>query len=510
MRRAAREHTSGRPSVVIVMTDQQRADLSAREGYPLDTTPFLDRLAREGTWFDRAYTPTPVCAPARVSLLTGRYPSATRVRENQGTEHAVYEEDLFDVMRARGYATALVGKNHSHVSPDQLDYASRYMHNGGLEADRSSEERGFDRWLENLHHRVSRKATPFPLACQAPYRIVSQAQEWIASRKDAPFCLWLSFPEPHNPYQVPEPYFSMFPSDSLPPLTAGEEALAGKSYPWRYLREIGERAHPDYADLIPRARANYHGMLRLIDDQVSRFVDFLEARGLRDDTLLIVMSDHGDFVGEYGLMRKGAEMPEVLMRVPLSFTGPGIRADRRPRPACVSLVDVLPTICEAIGVPAPPGVQGRSLWPMLTGADFPAGEFASAYAEQGVGGLHFTPADVVEDWPGLKVTDHWKAFDELNACTQSGTLRMVRKGDWKLLLDMQGRGQLYDLAADPLELNDRYGDPACARRRAELLAELAVWMMRVQDPLPVPERGYRRKTDPRNYWEPHRVDPEGS
>ncbi|MGH2533601.1 MAG: sulfatase family protein [Thermomicrobiales bacterium] len=497
---------SSRPNVVLIMTDQQRVDLAAREGYPLDTTPFLDGLARRGTWFDRAYTPTPLCAPARVSLLTGRYPSATRVRENQGTDHATYERDLFDVMREHGYATALVGKNHSHIQTERLDYASRYMHTGGLEANRSRQEQAFDRWLHNLHHRVSLEPTPFPLECQAPYRIVTQAQGWIASIDGAPFCLWLSFPEPHNPYQAPEPYFSRFPPDSLPPLTAGEAVLANKSYPWRYLRDIGERAHPDYAASIPRARANYHGMLRLIDDQVARFLAYLDAHGLRDNTLLVVMSDHGDFVGEYGLTRKGAEMPEVLMRVPLSFTGPGIRANAAPHAAFVSLVDVFPTLCDGMNIPLPAGVQGRSLWPLLTGQTYPAAEFTSVYAEQGVGGRHFTPDDTREEWPGLTIQEEWRAFDELNACTQSGTLRMVRKGDWKLLLDMQGRGQLYDLAADPFELNNIYGGVALAGVQAELLAELAGWMMRVQDPLPVPRRGYRRKTDPRNYWTPYRDD----
>ncbi len=486
------------------MTDQQRADLARREGYALDTTPFLDDLARSGAWFDHAYTPIPVCGPARVSLLTGRYPSAHHVRENRGTDHAVYAHDLFDVVRGEGYASALVGKNHSHLDPERLDFVARYMHNGGLEAARSPEERAFDQWLADLHHRVGLTPTPFPLECQAPYRIVSQAESWIRSLDGAPFCLWLSFPEPHNPYQVPEPYFSMFPPETLPPLATDEAALSGQSFPWRYLRQIGEAAHPNYGEVIPRARANYLGMLRLLDDQIRRFVTFLDNAGLRENTLLVFLSDHGDFVGEYGLMRKGAEMPELLMRVPLFFAGPGVRASAAPHPAFVSLVDVLPTLCEALGVSMPPGVQGRSLWPLLTGGDYPMAEFASVYGEQGIGGLHLTADDVVEDWPGLTITPERRAFDELNACTQSGNLRMVRKGDWKLLLDMHGHGQLYDLADDPFELDNRFDDPSRVETRADLLAELVAWMLRAQDSLPIPVNGYRRKTDPRNYWTPYR------
>ncbi|NOX97493.1 MAG: sulfatase-like hydrolase/transferase, partial [Nitrospirae bacterium] len=105
-----------RPNIVIIMTDQQRADLSAREGYPLDTTPFLDSLARTGTDFNRAYTCMPVCAPARVSMFTGRYPSATRVRTNHNLEDVTYSQDLIDVLKKQGYKVGLSGKNHSHLT----------------------------------------------------------------------------------------------------------------------------------------------------------------------------------------------------------------------------------------------------------------------------------------------------------------------------------------------------------------------------------------------------------
>ncbi len=492
------------PNIVVVMTDQQRADVSAREGFPLDTTPYLDSLAREGTWFNRAYTSMPLCSPARVSMLTGRFAGAHRIRENYGFEHAVYEKDLFDVMGTRGYATALIGKNHAHVRVDRVDYYSTYFHDGGESEKRSPEERAFDQWLQDLHHSVPRDATPFPVECQLPYRIVSEAQEWISSVGSRPFCLWLSFPEPHNPYQAPKPYYSLFPPDTLPPIRVGEEALPSKGFKWQYLRRLGEAAHPDYAASIPRARSNYFGLLRLLDDQMRRFVEFLEAKGLRENTLIVFLSDHGDFVGEYGLMRKGAELAEVLVRIPLFFNGPGIEGRAPPHGAHVSIVDLLPTLCEAVGIETPSGVQGRSLWPLLTGTDYPAEEFASVYAEQGIGGLHYNEEDVAEVQPGLVITETYRAFDELNACTQSGTMRMVRRGHWKLALDMQGRGQLYNLATDRFETDNLYGSPEHAAVQGALLVELAAWMMRADDPLPVPERGYARKTDSRNYWAAHR------
>jgi arylsulfatase A-like enzyme len=494
-----------RPNIVLILTDQQRADLCARDGYPLDTTPFLDRLARQGVWFHRAYTTNPTCAPARVSLLTGRYPNATRVRTNHNLADATYAEDLVDVLKAKGYATAMVGKNHSHLKPDRVGHWFPLSHNGGHgQPGRTDLEQAFDQWLAELHHRVALEPTPFPLECQGPHRAVSDAQRWVESLDGRPFFLWLTFAEPHNPYQVPEPYFSLFPPEAIPPPAAGPEALASKGFKWEYTYRLGKHVYPDYDALRERAVPNYLGMLRLIDDQVRRFVGFLDAQGLRDTTLLLFTSDHGDFAGEYGLMRKGPEMPELLMRIPLLFLGPCVAAREGPHPAHVSLCDILPTLCEAVGAEMPQGVQGRSLWPLLTGQDYPEREFESAYGEQGFGGLHYA-ADA--EWPYENTYiqgPQGPTFDCLNAVSQSGAMRMIRKGDWKLVMDMQGRGQLYRLADDPFELRNLFGQPEHAAVERQLLADLLAWTLRAQDPLPLPRQRYAMKTDPRNFWAPYR------
>jgi len=487
------------PNIVLIMTDQQRADLSAREGYPLDTTPFLDSLARTGTDFARAYTSSPVCAPARVSLFTGRYPSATRVRTNHNLADVTYSQDLIDILREQGYRVGMSGKNHSHVTGDRWDFSAHFSHGGGSGPDRTEEESAFDAFLSGLQHRAHLEPTPFPVACQGPHRAVTKAQEWIESLGNTPFFLWLTFAEPHNPFQVPEPYYSLFPPESLPPCRGGEDALADKGYRWQWLRDTWSTAVPGYEEQIGRTRANYHGMLRLIDDQVKRFVSFLGDKGLREDTIIVFLSDHGDFVGEYGLIRKGPDLPECLTRIPMFFTGPGILARDAMHQAHVSICDIMPTLCEALGVPLPDGVQGRSLWPLLTGQDYPREEFASIYAEHGYGGLAYTAEDDLDPVdegalnPGC-------TFDCLNSWTQSGTTRMVRRGDWKLVFDMQGNGQLYNLADDPAELHDLYGQPAFARIQGELQAELLKWLLRTQDPLPLPRRRYVFKGHPRNYW----------
>lgn len=139
------------PNVVIVMTDQQRADFTRAAGFPLDTMPFLDALGVEGVRFERAYTPMPICAPARISLFTARFPKAHRVRQNASIKHAVYARDLVNLLHGAGYATGLCGKNHSHFDPASLDFAATYNHYGGGRPDRKSEQEiAFDAWLAAL------------------------------------------------------------------------------------------------------------------------------------------------------------------------------------------------------------------------------------------------------------------------------------------------------------------------------------------------------------------------
>ena len=493
-----------KPNVIIIMTDQQRADLSRREGFPLDTTPYMDALAAQGTWFNRSYTVMPVCGPARVSMLTGRYPSATRVRTNHNIGDAYYSEDMFDLFRKNGYKAALVGKNHSHLRPEKADFWYEAGHLGiDGDKDRTTEEKAFDDWLKTTHHHTSNAPTPFPPECQIPYRLVSKAEEWIESQGENPFLLWLSIPEPHNPYQCPEPYWSMFPPETLPKTAAGEEAIDTKGFPYQWCRQSFIKAFPDFVEQIPRMRSTYLGMLRMIDDQVKRLVQFLSDKGLRDDTILIILSDHGDFVGEYGLMRKGPEVPEPLVRIPLQIMGPGIKKNVKPHEAHVSIADILPTLCEAVGLPTPDGVQGRSLWPLLTGGDYPREEFASAYVEHGFGGLHYTEhedLDPAKDGLHVSKGGKWGGYDCLNSWTQSGQMRMVRKGDWKLVYDMQGKGQLYDLERYPGEVTNLYGKPKSTEKQMELMEDLLTWRLRVEDPLPLPRTRYVMKRPPRGYW----------
>lgn len=479
------------------MTDQQRADLTLGTGFTLDTMPALDALGRAGTVFGSAYTSSPLCVPARVSLFTGRYPTAHRVRQNSTGKRALFGADLLDVLRASGYRLGFAGKPHFHRALTDFDDArGPYMHEGGPISNPADET--FDAWLAELDHGVSPDPTPFALERQLPYRIVTDAIDVIdglsARDPQAPFFCWVSFPEPHNPYQVPEPYFSMFGEQEVPDRSAGPEAREAKGPMFRWLGSVFEQKRPGFDAGWRRYRASYYGMLRLLDDQIARLIDHLGDRA--ENTVVVFCSDHGDFVGEYGLQRKGAGLPEVLVRVPMQFSGPGIaRGQRLDVP--VSLVDVFPTICELIGVPIPDGVQGRSLAPLLRGEAAPEAEFCSVYAEVGYGGVPYDE----RDRPDLHFPWDGPTVDELNAVTMSGATRMVRAGRHKLIADVEGRVELYDVVADPTELVDLAGRAELAVEREALLVLLARWMMRVGDDLPT--GAYVPKAAPHNWrWAP--------
>lgn len=501
------ENDMNKPNIIIIMTDQQRAGMCGREGFALDVTPFADQWAKEGKWFDKAYTPCPLCAPARVSMLTGRWPTSTRVITNPALNqrYVPYTKDLFDVVKSEGYKTALVGKNHSHVTEDRVDYNVPFGHSGGSSDDKTPEEIEFDKWMIHLNHGTSAVATPFPVKLQAPCRLVNKAIDWIDEMQDDPFFMWLSFAEPHNPFQAPEPYFSMFPTEELPPVGADRTDLKSKGFKWEWCHQIANEVYADYDELMPRSRANYMGMLRLLDDQLKKFINHLKDNDKYENTIIFFVSDHGDFVGDYGMMRKGPEMPEALMRVPFIAVGPGIKAHTGAVSHMISLVDVMPTICEAIGAEMPFGVQGRSLWPILTDDDFPIEDFATIYGEHGSGGMHFTADDDNDpETCTIKGDGRITSFDCLNSQTMSGVMRMVMRDDWKLLYDMMGNGQMYNLEEDPYELHNLFNNKDYADIQMGLYEDLLGWILRSQDPLMfAPTERYSIKTDDRNYWTPY-------
>lgn len=491
---------STKPNIVLVITDQQRADLCGREGFPLAVTPYIDSLASQYAWFDKAYTAAPASAPARCSLLTGRFPSATHVRTNHNIPDAFYEKDMLGILKEKGYHTALVGKNHTYLKADKVfDYFVGYGHRG-KDKPETREEKELAHFLNKEVPGHYLKPTPFSVKQQQPYQIVTHALEWIQQQRDSSFFICVSIPEPHTPSQVCDPYFSMFPPDSLPALQTTRKDLEKKGEKYKALAALEDLVCPNLQHQIPQLRSIYLGMIRLIDDQIKRLIEGIKSYGIYDNTLFIILSDHGDYCGEYGLIRKGAGVAESLTRIPMVWAGYGIKPQSQPMEAHVSIVDIFPTLCSVVGADIPMGVQGRSLWPMLTGKEYPQKEFSSIVIEQGYGGEDITLKDPLTfKKAGSCKPNIEGSFDGLNPWTQSGSLRMVRKGDWKLVMDQNGQGELYNLKKDPAEVDNLFDNEKNITEQADLLKELLTWSIRLQDPLPVPRRQYPFKRNPYNY-----------
>lgn len=492
---------STKPNIVLVLTDQQRADLCGREGFPLPVTPYADSLASQFVWFNKAYTTAPASAPARCSLLSGRYPSATHVRTNHNIPDAYYEKDILDMLKENGYRTALIGKNHTYRKADEVfDCFIGYGHRG-KDKPETEDEKALARFLNKEVPGHYLKPAPISVEQQQPYQIVSHALEWIQQQKDIPFFIQVSIPEPHTPSQVCDPYFSMFPPEDLPPLLTSRKDLEKKGEKYMALAALEDKACPNLQQQIPLLRSIYLGMVRMIDDQIKRLVEEIKSYGLDDNTLFIILSDHGDYCGEYGLIRKGSGVAESLTRIPMIWAGYGIKPQNKPMDAHVSIVDIFPTLCSIVGAEIPVGVQGRSLWPMLKGDDYPHEEFSSIMVEQGYGGEDFTMEEPLSfEEAGSCRTGVEGSFDGLNPWTQSGSLRMVRKGDWKLVMDNNGRGELYNLKKDPSEINNLFNNNIYIYEQLDLLKELLIWNIRLQDPLPVPRKQYPFKRNLYNYY----------
>ena len=489
-----------KPNIVIVMCDQMRADLRKGRGYPLDTMPFLDSFEKNWCGFENAYTSNPTCMPARVSMLTGRYASCHNVRTNHNVHDAVYSKDMIDVLKENGYATSLCGKNHSHLTKDETDFWEECFHLGAMETMNPDEdEAALDCFLKTLNFCDSDVPSPFTVKEQLPYRNVSSFFSFIDSlEKDKPFFSWVSFSEPHNPYQVPKPYFDMFPPESLPEIKTD---LTGKSEKFLFMRKMWEKVYgSDIEKRILRDRSNYLGMLRLIDDQFRRLYEGLEERGLISNTVVFFISDHGDFAGEYGLIRKGPDLAEPLVRIPFAVGGGPLKQRGIDAKIMVSITDIFPTVCALIGHKTPFGVQGRNLLPVLEGKPYPEKDFETAYSECGFGGLYWNGNDALDPETEGAATEDWHAFDCLNTWTQAGTVRMVRKGRFKLVGDMMGVFRLYDIMGDPMEENELSGKSEYSAVFADMLKELSSALMRASDPIPSPSGRYRVKYHPDGYF----------
>jgi choline-sulfatase len=427
------------------MTDQQRWDALGCAGGWLQT-PALDRLAGEGVRFPNAYTNSPVCVPARASLATGRYPHNTGVWKNQAYTLASNAATWMRAIRDAGYRTSLFGKTHLHPHRGDLRDREDLVRSWGLDhvdeiagpraaarcrsnlTDRWEEAGVYEAYKADLRDRYATKAwvarpSPLPLELYADVYVGQQAAAYLrAYTGEQPWCCWVSFGGPHEPWDAPEPYASLYDPASMPePIRAHDDR---HDRPRGLLDDkLANGGVPFESGDIARMRANYAGNVTLIDDQISDILRVVEEeRGELDRTVVAFVSDHGEMNGDHNLIYKqnflnpAARVPFIVRLPPSAGAAAGAVSD-----AMVELMDIGPTLVDLAGGRSVDGSLARSLLP------------------------------VIED-PSSRHRD--VALSELRREA------MVATADWKLAVNRGGEVyMLHDLSADPLESRNVAGLP---------------------------------------------------
>jgi len=332
-----------KPNVLMVMIDSLRPDRLGCGGNRFAKTPHIDSLAAGGSFMERCFCPMPSSVPSRATVLTGRFPHAHGVRINDN-RLPPKEITLTQLLAASGYTTAAtpmlypgLEKGFSHVEPVVRP-----------PADAPSPERG-----KRSRGPGRRKPSISPEEARHNATLVTDAAlRWLESRPKARWFLWVDYESIHEPWRPPEPYASMFDKGY-----DGPDLSDPKMY------------EPDAGDRVTRhLRALYDGEVVLVDKGVGRILGFLREMGLWDDTLIVLVSDHGVFLGEHGFFKKPPFLFEPLMRSSFIVSWPkGFPAGRRPK-SLVHLCDVMPTVLDLLELPLPDGCQGASLVPLLRGA----------------------------------------------------------------------------------------------------------------------------------------------
>lgn len=482
------------PNVVVIMSDQMKATATHLYGNPFCETPSLGRLANEGVLYEHAFTPHPLCVPARVSLWTSQYPHSHGSRRNQTLMpgDAVH---AFRLWQEAGYHTGLIGKNHCFETAEDVGRFDVWCEvgHGGLPG--SGETKGLPWWRPlpaiQAAHAIRRQmpqqsprfgyaTTDAPLEDQLTGLLAGQAVRYLESFGDRPFALWVSFPDPHEPWVAPACYADLFPPEvvQLPPWREGE--FDGPEVPDRnrVLHEILGMEDDAMADVYG-VMAAYYGMTRFVDDGVGQILGALEALDLRENTIVVFCADHGDFMGEHRMTCKGGVFYDCLTRVPLIVSWPGQMPGGQVEHSMVSLVDIVPTLLSLQGIPVPRSMHGAGLPSILDVARREA-----AFSEYGAGGPPFTMADLAE----LPEPYGRRALmASLQAREAEGRRKMVRTQAWKYVHDAMGdQDELYDLINDPWELVNVVGDPAHRDIVADMQRRLLDWSISTEDARPVP------------------------
>ncbi|MCA0342019.1 MAG: sulfatase-like hydrolase/transferase [Proteobacteria bacterium] len=437
-------------NLLVIMSDEHSRKVLGCYGHPIVKTPNLDALARRGTRFTAAYTPSPICVPARAAFATGRHAHEIACWDNafayDGTTPRWHH-----ALRGQGHEVVAIGKLHFRSPRDDNGFSREIipMHIVdevgdvlGLLRDRVFERKGAAK-LAGL-------AGPGESSYTAYDRSITEAAvDWIRAaaerRHDKPWVLFVSLVTPHFPLTAPQKFYDMYAGRPLP--LPKQYATADRpQHP--YLKDYAESfTYDSYfdADSLQRALAGYFGLCSFVDDNVGQILGALDATGAANSTRIVYLSDHGDNLGARGLWGKST-MYEEAVGIPLIAAGPGLpegSVERRP----ASLLDVVPFIFEATGA---------------------SGEMLGDLPGRAILTDRFSDAPVVAQY---------------HATGSKSAAYMVRLGDFKYVhySAEDYPDQLFDLASDPEEIKDLAGDPAheaalqrCRRALLDVLDPAAV------------------------------------
>lgn len=485
-----------KPNLLFITADQQRADCFGFEGRKVKT-PHLDLMAQHGTVFRQCITPNPVCQPSRASILTGLLPRTHGVADNGlDLPYETGEKSFAAALGKAGYRTGLLGKAHfstshtfeatgrpecrSSMQDYGPDWTGPYMgfdyvelvvegHNqwppqappGGQHYERWYYRDGLGELKNTLFATNAGPDTKgAPQTWHSALPPAWHNSTWVADRTiaymnrhaDEPFCAWASFPDPHHPFDCPVPW-SLLHDPAEVDLPAFRQLDLDRRPWWHRASLEGEPSiRKDLADIrknysrigalpddeLREVIANYYGMISLIDHNVGRMIAELHRLGLADNTLVIYASDHGDWLGDHGLLLKGPIPYEGLIRVACIVQGPGVPKGKRVEEP-VSTLDVPATLLDYGGAEPLVAMHSQSLRPLIEGDA--TRQFAFC------------------EW-------------DLNAsrCGVALRLRTARTKTHKLTIEeISGAGELYDLVNDPNEMNNRFDDPALANVQQALM-----------------------------------------
>ncbi len=448
------------PNVLFITTDQMRGDCIGAVGHPNVRTPNLDRMAREGVLFRNGFASGPVCVPTRKSCFSGQHPHEHGSLTNQDGDKLEWRGSMLAYFAQQGYRTGWVGKNHTFANDAlaNLDYSDI----------RSREPfRAYNGYVPPHWH----STVYWPEEECYPHVNTQSALGFLdrAGTVD-PFFLHVSYFDPHPPYMAPARFAARYDSgDMVLPARVDPSALSARLGRFAAALGFGEL---DREDITETMRYYYAQVEWGVDGPVGRLLHALEARGLGENTVVVLTADHGDFMGDYGMVRKGMYLYDSLLHVPLIWWAPGRIASGTRTNALAQSADLFPTLADLTGGPPPEKASGVSVADSLAGSSEGRRHLftSAAYGDLGADAL---PPNLTPDDEDAKPR-HTRVLNP----TMSPTYRtkMVRTHEWKYILNESEPPELYRIAKSrPTERQNVAQSRGHAGIRRSLERELSAW-----------------------------------